>query len=94
MNHIVKDDAWQVDALCAGMDPELFHPERGVAQRDLREAKAVCAACPVREPCLAYALTPPVEKFGIWGGFTWQQRRRMRNARRAATTTNVMEEAS
>lgn len=63
---------------CADMDPNVFYPERG-DHLHLREAKAVCAGCTVRDECLAYALAPPVEKWGIWGGTSERERRRMRS---------------
>lgn len=59
---------------CVGVDPDLFFPERGGSTR---EAKAVCRGCDVREPCLAYALRNG-EKFGIWGGTSERERRRMK----------------
>jgi WhiB family transcriptional regulator, redox-sensing transcriptional regulator len=73
-------DAWQEYASCRGLDPDLFFPERG---GDTRSAKAVCDGCPVRAECLDYALTPPVEKFGIWGGMSERERRRIRSQRRS-----------
>lgn len=66
--------AWQVDALCAQTDPEAFFPEKGGSTRD---AKKVCTACPVRQECLAYALEKD-ERFGIWGGLSERERRRLR----------------
>lgn len=44
------------------------------------EAKAVCAGCAVREQCLEFALTNG-EKFGIWGGLSERERRRIRRER-------------
>jgi WhiB family redox-sensing transcriptional regulator len=54
------------DAACAGADPELFFPKE---QREPanREAKRVCAGCPVRDECLEYSLVTR-EEFGVWGG--------------------------
>ena len=66
--------AWQQHALCAQTDPEAFFPEKGGSTR---EAKAVCQACPVREDCLEYALAND-ERFGIWGGMSERERRRLR----------------
>lgn len=68
--------AWQQDALCAQTDPEAFFPEKGGSTR---EAKAVCQACQVRAECLEYALAND-ERFGIWGGLSERERRRMRRA--------------
>jgi WhiB family redox-sensing transcriptional regulator len=77
---------WQERANCLGVDPDLFFPERGASTR---EAKAVCAGCEVREDCLEYALAHG-EKFGIWGGLSERERRRVRRqralARRASAT--------
>ncbi len=66
--------AWQQHALCAQTDPEAFFPEKGGSTR---EAKAVCQACQVREDCLEYALAND-ERFGIWGGMSERERRRLR----------------
>lgn len=60
-----------------GVDPDLFFPERGASTE---EAKAVCAGCAVREQCLEFALTNG-EKFGIWGGLSERERRRIRRER-------------
>jgi WhiB family transcriptional regulator, redox-sensing transcriptional regulator len=80
------DKRWQEQANCLGVDPDLFFPERGASTR---EAKEVCRGCVVREQCLEYALANG-EKFGIWGGLSERERRRIRRqraqaARRTAT---------
>ncbi len=68
---------WQLLANCLGVNPDLFFPERGASTR---EAKEVCKACVVREECLEYAIVNS-EKFGIWGGMSERERRRVRRAR-------------
>lgn len=68
---------WQNKANCMGVDPDLFFPERGASTR---EAKEVCRGCVVREDCLEYALANG-EKFGIWGGLSERERRRLRRQR-------------
>jgi len=72
------DAAWRLDALCAETDPEAFFPEKGGSTR---EAKRVCSGCEVRSECLEYALAND-ERFGIWGGLSERERRRVRLARR------------
>ena len=69
---------WMVDASCAGVNPDLFFPERG---ESTREAKAVCDGCPVRRHCLEYAVQN-VEKFGIWGKMSERERRKVRRDRK------------
>jgi WhiB family redox-sensing transcriptional regulator len=75
---IEEDDAggfaWQDRALCAQTDPEAFFPEKGGSTR---EAKKVCRACEVRTECLEYALEHD-ERFGIWGGLSERERRRLK----------------
>ena len=66
--------AWQSDALCAQTDPESFFPEKGGATR---EAKRICETCEVRSECLDYALEND-ERFGIWGGLSERERRKLR----------------
>lgn len=72
------DESWRLDALCAETDPEAFFPEKGGSTR---EAKRVCVGCDVRTECLEYALAND-ERFGIWGGLSERERRRVRLARR------------
>ncbi len=71
------DMSWQKRANCMGVDPELFYPERGASTK---EAKSVCKGCVVRDECLEYAIITG-EKFGIWGGMSERERRRIRRAR-------------
>ena len=73
----MEDRGWQSRANCMGVDPDLFFPERGASTR---EAKEVCRGCVVRDNCLEYALDSG-EKFGIWGGMSERERRRLRRAR-------------
>ena len=73
----MEDRGWQARANCMGVDPDLFFPERGASTR---EAKEVCRGCVAREDCLEYALDNG-EKFGIWGGMSERERRRLRRAR-------------
>jgi WhiB family redox-sensing transcriptional regulator len=71
------DTGWKRQANCMGVDPDLFFPERGSSTR---EAKEVCRGCVVREDCLEFALNNG-EKFGIWGGLSERERRRIRRRR-------------
>jgi WhiB family redox-sensing transcriptional regulator len=75
-----QERSWQAKANCMGVDPDLFFPERGASTR---EAKEVCKGCVVREDCLEHALANG-EKFGIWGGMSERERRRLRRARAMA----------
>jgi len=70
--------AWMRFAACAGVDPDLMFPERG---QSAAPGKAVCDGCPVRAPCLDHALTHH-ENWGVWGGTSEKERRRMRRTRR------------
>ena len=65
--------SWAADALCAQTDPEVFHPDKGGSTRD---AKKVCAKCPVQTECLDWALTTN-EHFGVWGGLSERERRKI-----------------
>lgn len=69
---------WIEQAICRGVDPELFFPARG---SPTKEAKALCKGCVVREECLDYALAHN-ERWGIWGGTTEKERRRLRRSLR------------
>ena len=68
------ESSWQERALCAQTDPEAFFPEKGGSTR---EAKRICTGCEVRSECLEYALSKD-ERFGIWGGLSERERRRLK----------------
>jgi WhiB family transcriptional regulator, redox-sensing transcriptional regulator len=81
---------WYEYAACRGEDPELFFPvgSSGPALVQLREAKRVCAGCPVRSTCLEWALVAGVD-YGVWGGCSEEERRvlKRRSARRRLSGT-------
>jgi WhiB family redox-sensing transcriptional regulator len=74
------DLEWQDHANCKGANADLFFPERGASTR---AAKAICRECLVRDECLEFAITTG-EKFGIWGGMSERERRRVRRERQLA----------
>jgi WhiB family redox-sensing transcriptional regulator len=71
-----EEQSWQERALCAQTDPEAFFPEKGGSTR---EAKKICVGCEVRGECLEYALEND-ERFGIWGGLSERERRRVKRS--------------
>ena len=71
--------SWTEEANCKGADADLFFPERGASTRT---AKAICRACTVQDECLEYAVENS-EKFGIWGGLSERERRRVKRQRAA-----------
>lgn len=79
-------EMWHDLAICTQTDPELFHPEKGGS--GAKEAKKICASCPVRLQCLQHALDND-EKYGIWGGLSERERRRLTNADQAPTDTGI-----
>ena len=68
---------WQDEALCAQVDPDLWFPEKGESSR---RARQVCRSCPVATECLDYALGAGERLYGVWGGLSEQERRRLRRA--------------
>ena len=77
----LPDRSWQVDALCRGNHSHLFFPPSQVERKEERErrelkAKAICLVCPVKDPCLDFALRIR-EPYGIWGALTEAERRQV-----------------
>jgi WhiB family transcriptional regulator, redox-sensing transcriptional regulator len=70
---------WAARARCAGadVDADVFFAAEGERGRGRRrreaEALAICARCPVREACLAFAVGTG-QPDGIWGGQTERER--------------------
>lgn len=81
---------WMARAACAGHDTQVWFSEDpgGV----YRQARAVCADCPVRAACLDWALATKVD-YGLWGGLNPDERRRIRRRRRAPHTIDVRDGA-
>ncbi|WP_437049152.1 WhiB family transcriptional regulator [Streptomyces sp. enrichment culture] len=71
-----SDFDWQEEALCAQTGGDFFFPEPGSS---VREAKRICALCPIRPACLDYALAND-ERFGVWGGLSERERLMLRRA--------------
>ncbi len=77
-------NGWRKDALCRGVDTDLFFPAGELGEEPVKHAeaaKAVCFRCPVREACLEYALATD-QPFGVWGGTNEAERRSIRRRRR------------
>lgn len=72
--------AWRLLGRCRGSSPEIFYPSPD-DDSEAELAKAVCEGCPVRQPCLEFALNTR-EKHGVWGGLTERERRRVLRQRR------------
>ncbi len=93
MDHVFdhNDLDWQDEAACREYDNILFFGEEGESEVDKQareaHAKSICQRCPVREPCLEFAMETN-QKYGIWGGLTDKERaslkRRRARARRAS----------
>jgi len=66
---------WRELAACRGSDLEVFFPGRG---ESAGPARRVCAACPVRQACLDYAISNRIA-YGVWGGLTERERRALRS---------------
>jgi WhiB family redox-sensing transcriptional regulator len=78
--------SWQERAACRGLKTEVFFP-RGVSEKKFDAAKAVCATCTEKEPCLKLVLhlEPFEDRWGVYGGLTPAERiyeRKKRNGRR------------
>jgi WhiB family redox-sensing transcriptional regulator len=80
---------WRSRAACRGLDTEVFfplHATRGPATPREAAAKRVCARCPVVAECLRFALRHG-EDWGIWGGLSSHERRRLRSVHEAVAAS-------
>ena len=69
---------WRARAACAGYPNTLFFPSPDSPDAmTIEKAKAICAACPVMDDCLSYALETN-QRSGIWGGTTEKERKSLR----------------
>ena len=70
---VLNERPWAVFSACRNADPKIFF---GATREDEKTAILICATCTVRKECLAFALESR-ERFGVWGGATERERRKM-----------------
>lgn len=80
------ETSWMVQGRCRDLPPEVFFPSDGVG---VEVARHYCAECPVKGPCLEYALENHIEH-GVWGGASERERRRIARSRRGLPARNVL----
>jgi WhiB family transcriptional regulator, redox-sensing transcriptional regulator len=73
---------WKADGNCRNEPPARFFPSDGVG---VEIARRICETCPVKAPCLEYALRNKIDH-GVWGGASERERRRILRQRRLART--------
>jgi WhiB family redox-sensing transcriptional regulator len=72
---------WRQHAACRGADGDIFFPSaRRHTIHTWKAAREYCDRCPVVNECLALALSqePAEDRWGMFGGTTPSERRRMR----------------
>jgi WhiB family redox-sensing transcriptional regulator len=67
-------------ALCAQVDPDLWFPDKGGSTR---VPKQICAGCPIKAECLAWAIATD-ERYGVWGGLSEKERRALKRRQQVA----------
>jgi WhiB family transcriptional regulator, redox-sensing transcriptional regulator len=77
LEELLHRPEWQSHAACRGQGSDLWVADSPGAPYETH--RVVCAGCPVREPCLSYALANKSLK-GFWGGTTERERQKLRRA--------------
>jgi WhiB family transcriptional regulator, redox-sensing transcriptional regulator len=86
----MSTEEWRSDAACLGHSDIFFSNSlglfnrRGTSKFDRMisdRAKSICNTCPVIDECLTYALDNEIKYF-VWGGLSWEERRKLLQARR------------
>jgi len=80
LSDIEAKEMWRFEANCRGVDTNVLYPKANDAAGN-KVAKKICELCPVREPCLDYAIENNQEH-GVWGGVSEKERRRITRNRR------------
>jgi len=70
---VLDERPWAVFSACREADPSLFF---ATTRDDERTALVVCSSCAVKDDCLDFALDTR-ERFGVWGGTTERDRKRL-----------------
>ncbi|MEX1279755.1 MAG: WhiB family transcriptional regulator [Acidimicrobiia bacterium] len=75
-NDLSTSQTWRTKAACRSLPDSMFFLA-GDDFAGMKAAKEVCADCPVKEPCLEFAVLTN-QSLGIWGGTTPNERRQIR----------------
>jgi WhiB family redox-sensing transcriptional regulator len=67
------------DPLCQEISTELFFPELGEDRVLISQLKSMCKRCPHLQECAEWGIRN--ERFGIWGGLSAVERKRIRRKR-------------
>ena len=75
------EEVWQIRAACRGPQSAVFFPPATFERKDEKleregRAKEICRTCPVKSPCLDYAVRIK-EPHGIWGGLNEAERKQL-----------------
>ena len=94
-----RNEEWRLEALCRGMDTNVFFPELGVDIKHIRAIKEICGSCPVNVECLESALNTEMDLYGFYGGKSARERRTIRSQREwdrnpARTTRTIYDDES
>ena len=65
---------WRDKALCKGRSDIFYHDVGGKTITNIKEAKEICARCPVFKDCLEF-IHKTQDHHGIWAGMTPKERR-------------------
>ncbi|MBX3285185.1 MAG: WhiB family transcriptional regulator [Actinobacteria bacterium] len=76
-----QGDDWQLKAACRGPQASVFFPPGTFERKEEKlgrevRAKEICRTCPVKRPCLDYAVAIR-EPHGIWGGLNENERKNL-----------------
>jgi WhiB family transcriptional regulator, redox-sensing transcriptional regulator len=78
---------WMARGKCRELPPDTFFPSDGAG---VEVARKICADCPVKSPCLEYAMENHIDH-GVWGGTSERERRRIARRRRLAAAEAAAE---
>jgi len=73
--HAIRSETWRNEAACRRHPIGWWFPDNGGDHAETRRARVICSNCPVREDCLAHALSRNED--GIWGGLNIKERRQL-----------------
>jgi len=73
---------WMTEADCQNLPTDIFFPKPGrLGTAHAKRAVKICRGCPVREECLAYAMSFADRSLpGIWGGTTERERSQLHHS--------------